>query len=148
MLHDDFQNEASDEIIRLDVRLVCAICPCRRRRGRVERLLVGSGQTARWGVPKGQSDGTKSSTASTLKEVFEDDGPTGVVGITIFGSSSYQKEYRRNVAVHSLPVSKIGNSVLEMGIRRTRWSPLEETFRDAGKPGLRSLLPRLETTSL
>jgi aerobic-type carbon monoxide dehydrogenase small subunit (CoxS/CutS family) len=59
-----------------------------------------------------------------------------------------QKANRLNVAVRPLPVSKITSRFLENGSCKTRSSPLQETIRGASQPGLRSLLPRFETTSL
>ena len=144
MLHDDFENEVYDGNVEFDVAELDAICCRGDRHGGVEGLLVGSHRTASWGVRKGHRDAKKSSSAAVLKEAFEDAGLTAVVGTVIFGSSSYQKDNRLTVAVHSVPV----NSFLKKRIRKTRWSPPKETLRDACQPGLRSLLPRLETTSL
>lgn len=148
MLHDDAQNEVSNDVVGLDVAQAGAICYRRDRKGCLEVLLVGSRRNGRWGVPKGHIESLEPSSTAALREAFEEAGIMGAVDDVPFGSFTYQKDTSTNrysVAVHLLKVSKVANKFPEKGIRKTQWFLLKDAVRDAAQPGLRTLLSRFET---
>ncbi|AGS25629.1 NUDIX hydrolase [Rhizobium etli] len=151
MLQESAQNDVLTDNIGADIAQAGAICYRRNAKGRLEVLLVGSRRNGRWGIPKGHIESRETSSATALREAFEEAGIIGDVDSTPVGSFAYQKdssENRYTVTVHLLKVSHIAVVFPEAGLRKTQWLPLKDASRNAAQPGLRTLLSRLETTGV
>ncbi|RWX19458.1 NUDIX hydrolase [Rhizobium hidalgonense] len=151
MLQESTQNQALTDETGLDVAQAGAICYRRNAKGRLEVLLVDSRRNGRWGVPKGHIESRETSSATALREAFEEAGIIGDVDSTPVGSFAYQKDSSMNrytVTVHLLKDSRIAAAYPEAGFRKTQWFLLKDASRKAAQPGLRTLLSLLEATGV
>lgn len=147
MLQEPTRNELLTDDTGLEVAQAGAICYRRNAKGCLEVLLVGSRRNGRWGVPKGHIESRETSSATALREAFEEAGIIGDLESTPVGSFAYQKDSSTNcykVTVHLLKVSKIAVAFPEAGLRKTQWFLLKDASGRAAQPGLRTLLSRLE----
>lgn len=121
------------------------VIPYRRRKGRLEVLLVTSRRRGRWVIPKGRIEAHLSSRRSARREAFEEAGVKGKMSEDPLGWYKHrQNGTREPTEVYALHVKVQFDEWPEAGVRRRRWMPLREARRRLAEPGLRRLLDRLE----
>lgn len=126
------------------VRQVGALC-WRKRRGKIEVLLVTSRESKRWVIPKGwPMPGLKDYNAAR-REAFEEAGVAGRMKRMPLGSFVYNK--RRpdgmlpvSVAVFALAVTREYRSWLEKKSRARVWLAPSEAARLVDEARLRRLI--------
>jgi 8-oxo-dGTP pyrophosphatase MutT (NUDIX family) len=103
-----------------------AALPWRRRKGRIEVLLITSRETKRWVVPKGwPMEGVGDSQAAGI-EAYEEAGVEGDAASLAFGSYDYVKrgpygDQLCRVSVYPLQVRRQLRSWPEVKERSRRW---------------------------
>jgi 8-oxo-dGTP pyrophosphatase MutT (NUDIX family) len=129
-------------------RQVAALC-FRKRKERVEILLITSRETGRWVVPKGWPMPPLKDYNAARREAFEEAGVEGRMRRKTFGSFAYAK-LRLNdslairVDVYLLEVEREKKTWPEMGERKRRWFGLDEAGHRVQEPQLRKLIRSLE----
>jgi 8-oxo-dGTP pyrophosphatase MutT (NUDIX family) len=129
------------------VRQVAALC-FRKRRGKVEVLLITSRETQRWVIPKGWPMPPLKDYNAARREAFEEAGVEGRVRRKKFGSFTYAKLRLKDslairVDVYLLEVERERKSWPEMGERKRRWCDVDEAAHRVHEPLLRKLIRSL-----
>jgi 8-oxo-dGTP pyrophosphatase MutT (NUDIX family) len=128
-----------------------AALPWRRRKGRIEILLVTSRETRRWVIPKGWPMAALRDPAAAAREAYEEAGVAGEVREVAIGQFSYGKVFKsgdRNdvtVTVFSLEVTRPLRDWPEKGERQRRWFGRDEAAALVQEPGLKALISGFST---
>lgn len=128
-------------------RQVAAIC-FRKRKGRVEILLITSRQTRRWVTPKGWPMPPLKDYNAARREAYEEAGVEGRMRRKKLGGFAYAKLRTADslgirVDVYLLEVKRERASWPEMGERKRRWFDVEEAAHRVHEPELRKLIRAL-----
>jgi 8-oxo-dGTP pyrophosphatase MutT (NUDIX family) len=128
-------------------RQVAALC-FRKRRGKVEVLLITSRETRRWVIPKGWPMPPLKDFNAARREAFEEAGVEGRMRRKKFGSFSYAKlrledSLAIRVVVYLLQVERERKSWPEMHQRKRRWFDVETAIHHIQEPELRKLIRSL-----
>jgi len=127
--------------------------PYRRRRGRIEVLMVTSRRRGRWILPKGWPIAGLDAAGAAAREAWEEAGVVGEIGHRPLGRYHYVKRpgtsgrRRCEVTLYPLRVTHLSPHFPERGQRRRAWITLVAAVRRAEEPGLARLLARLEAGS-
>ena len=126
------------------------VIPYRRRKGRIEVLLVTTRQRQRWITPKGFIESSLSAAESAAKEAYEEAGIRGAVSSERLGTYSYTKLdaderplFPCRVAVYAMKVGKELDDWPERGQRKRRWVRLEKAAEKVEIPELGDLIRAL-----
>ena len=112
------------------------VIPFRKRKGKLELLMVTSTNKKRWVIPKGVKELHLSPKKSAIKEAWEEAGIRGKVSKSAIGAYRYRKWGRTcTVKVFAMEVSKV--------VRH--W---EESFRDRVWFSHREALRRIDAKDL
>lgn len=123
-----------------------AALPFRKRRGRVEILLITSRETRRWIIPKGWPiDGLKDYNAARL-EALEEAGVKGRMKKNPIGHFEYLKRLKNGevklcrIQVYSLHVNAVLRNWMEKGQRQRTWFSVEKAVSQVQEVGLRRII--------
>jgi 8-oxo-dGTP pyrophosphatase MutT (NUDIX family) len=126
-----------------------AALPWRRRRGRIEALLITSRETKRWVIPKGWPMQHLMDFNAARREAFEEAGVVGRVRRKALGHFHYNK-IRRNgtadlcrVTVYMLEVEAEHRRWPESHERKRKWFAAGDAAKLVAEPELKALLLRL-----
>lgn len=117
-----------------------AALPWRKRRGRVEILLITSRETKRWVIPKGWPMPGRTDHTAARQEAFEEAGIEGRISKTSIGTFAYEKRLENGdgtycrVDVFPLKVQNLKRNWPEKAERTRAWFSVEEAaylVRDA-----------------
>jgi len=129
----------------LQVGSVCL----RRRKGKLEVLLVTSLGTGRWIIPKGWPMRGRSLAGAALREAWEEAGIRGHVRHEPLGSFTYDKQrdgglsLRCEVRVFAIETESTAERYPEAGRRERLWLPTEEAAEQVMEPELKAILRKL-----
>ncbi len=128
-------------------RQVAALC-FRKRKGRVDILLITSRQTRRWVIPKGWPMPPLKDYNAARREAFEEAGVEGHLQRKKFGSFSYAKLRLKDslairVDVYLFEVELEKKTWPEMRERERRWFGVDEAAHRVQEPQLRKLIRSL-----
>lgn len=128
-------------------RQVAALC-LRKRKGRVEILLITSRQTRRWVIPKGWPMPPLKDYNAARREAFEEAGVEGRMRRKKLGGFGYAKlraadSLGIHVDVYLLEVERERSSWPEMHERKRRWFKADEAAQRVHEPALRKLIREL-----
>jgi 8-oxo-dGTP pyrophosphatase MutT (NUDIX family) len=120
--------------------------PWRKKKGRVEVLLITSRETRRWVIPKGwPMDGLADFSAAKL-EAYEEAGVDGRIRRKAIGSYLYDKQMDESVAVrcrvhvYLLGVTEEHRKWPEKGERKRQWFAIDEAALLVDEPDLSELI--------
>lgn len=126
------------------------VIPFRRRKGRIEVLLVTTRERQRWITPKGYIEPKLSADESAAKEAFEEAGLRGKVWRERLGTYSYVKLdaadrplYPCDVVVYPMEVEKEADKWPESNQRKRRWLRLGKAAEKVENAELGSLIRAL-----
>jgi len=120
--------------------------PWRKRRGRLEILLVTSRETQRWVIPKGGVMPQLVDMNAARQEAFEEAGIAGRMQRETVGTYTYRKQtgdgpiMHYAVKVFLLEVQHEFGTWPEKRERTRRWFSVEEAMARIGEPGLRRII--------
>jgi 8-oxo-dGTP pyrophosphatase MutT (NUDIX family) len=120
--------------------------PWRRRRGRIEVLLITSRETKRWVIPKGWPMPHLIDSNAARQEAFEEAGVKGRVQRKPLGFYLYYKMLRKGarqpckVTVYSLSVEAQFSRWPEREERTRAWFKAEEAAGMVHEQGLKDIL--------
>ena len=123
--------------------------PYRRRRGRIEVLVITSRRRGRWILPKGWPIAGLEDASAAAREAWEEAGVRGAVGHRPLGRYQYIKrpgsggQRRCEVTLYPLRVSGLAPDYPERGQRRRLWLSLGTAARRTEEAGLARLLARV-----
>jgi 8-oxo-dGTP pyrophosphatase MutT (NUDIX family) len=123
-----------------------AALPFRKRRGRVEILLITSRETKRWIIPKGWPMAGLKDYNAARREALEEAGVKGRVGKNRIGRFSYQKQLKRGavkhcaVDVYQLEVTQMLRIWLEKAHRTRCWFDAPKAILLIQEPRLKQLI--------
>jgi len=127
---------------------VGALC-LRRRKGRVEVLLISSLGTGRWIIPKGWPMRGRSLAGAAAQEAWEEAGIRGQCSPRPLGSYSYFKvqegwlALRIEVQAFVLRTTSVSDDYPEAGRRERIWLTPEQAAERVDEPELQGLLRAL-----
>ena len=134
-----------------------ALC-WRRRKKRVEVLLVTSRETGRWIAPKGWPIEGLAPAGAAAREAWEEAGARGRVDELCLGIYTYVKALREDgevvgglpcaVAVFPLEVEKLARDFPEAGQRRRRWMSRRKAASRVTEPELARLIAAFDPAVL
>jgi 8-oxo-dGTP pyrophosphatase MutT (NUDIX family) len=122
-----------------------AALPLRKRRGKIEVLLITSRETKRWVIPKGWPMEGLSDWDAAKQEALEEAGVMGRVSHKITGQFEYKKrtksggEKHCRVDVYALKVFTMKQNWLEQAERTRCWFPIKDALEKV-EDGLRIML--------
>lgn len=123
-----------------------ALC-YRRRKGRLQILLITSRRSKRWIVPKGWPIHAKTPEAAVLQEAWEEAGVSGHVTGGCLGVYSYTKEIRSDVPpvpivalLYPVEVKARAKIFPEAGQRRCQWMSRKKAMKLVKEPELRRII--------
>ncbi len=125
-----------------------AALPWRKRKDRVEFLLVTSRETRRWVIPKGWPMDHLADFNAARLEAFEEAGVRGHVRRVALGSYDYDKRMkdgsinRCRVHVHALEVTESEKKWPEKNERKREWFPREDAAWHVDEQGLKDIIRR------
>jgi phosphohistidine phosphatase len=120
-----------------------AVIPYRRRRGKLEALLITSRKKRRWIIPKGIVEPTMSAADSAAKEAWEEAGVAGMVHPKPLGVYSYEKWGDRcTVTVYALAV-KTEFSHWPEDYRDREWVSVKEAAKRVREKELKAIIRSL-----
>jgi 8-oxo-dGTP pyrophosphatase MutT (NUDIX family) len=123
--------------------------PWRRRRGRIEVLLITSRETRRWVIPKGWPMPHLIDSNAAKQEAFEEAGVSGRVRRKPIGRYLYDKvrrdgtRQRCQITVYALAVDAQWARWPERNERTRSWFTAREAAKRVQEPGLKAILARL-----
>jgi phosphohistidine phosphatase len=119
------------------------VIPYRKRRGKLELLMVTSTGKKRWVIPKGVKEPHLSHRKSAEKEAWEEAGIRGKVSRPAIGAYRYRKWGGTcTVRVFAMEVSKIVRD-WEESFRDREWLPHREALRRIKSKELQQIVRRL-----
>lgn len=120
--------------------------PFRKRRGKVEILLITSRETKRWIIPKGwPMDGLQNYNAAR-REALEEAGIVGRVGKIPIGHFQYDKRLKNgdvrrcHIYVYKLEVKTMLRNWHEKHERQRRWFTTEKAAALVDEVGLKAII--------
>jgi 8-oxo-dGTP pyrophosphatase MutT (NUDIX family) len=127
-----------------------AALPFRKRRGKLEVLLITSRETKRWVIPKGwPMVGLKDYNAAK-QEAFEEAGVQGRIGTKAIGHFDYHKRLKTGadrhcrVEIYPLKVFAMKRNWPEKHERTRTWFSVEEAAQKVGEAELSVLIGKLK----
>lgn len=120
-----------------------AVIPFRKRRGKLQILLITSRRKKRWTIPKGVKELDLSPQHSAAKEAMEEAGIAGPVLDNALGTFTYRKWGGVcTVEVFAMVVEKVLD-VWDEDDRDREWLPLDEAIARLDRKGLRQIIRSL-----
>jgi len=125
-----------------------AALPYRKRRGRMEILLITSRETKRWVIPKGWPMEGRTDYNAAKQEAFEEAGVRGRIGKIELGHYLYRKRLKSGelghcrTVVYPLEVEEMLGSWPEKKERFRSWFGVEEAVEALGDQGLVEILTK------
>jgi 8-oxo-dGTP pyrophosphatase MutT (NUDIX family) len=123
-----------------------AALPIRKRRGKVEVLLITSRETKRWVIPKGwPMVGLKDYNAAK-QEAYEEAGIGGRIGTKSIGHYDYMKRTKSGVEKHCrveiypLKVFNLKRNWPEKTERTRSWFSVEAAAEKVAEAGLKAVI--------
>ena len=128
-----------------------AVLAYRRRKRRLEFVLVTSLETRRWVLPKGHIENGLSPRESALREAWEEAGIEGVAGELSIGTYTYEKTDskgggHREVAVYPMAVSEIRRDWPERARRQRKWMTAAQAVAAVDERKLKKLIAKFAGT--
>ena len=126
-----------------------AALPLRKRRGKVEVLLITSRETKRWVIPKGWPIPGLKDFTSAKREALEEAGVTGQISKTALGTYGYEKRLKTGgtlrccVHVFSFQVKNSLRNWKEKHERTRTWFSAEEAANLVQEPALKIIIQTL-----
>ncbi len=123
-----------------------AALPMRKRRGKVEVLLITSRETKRWVIPKGWPMDGLTDYDAARQEAFEEAGVQGHIGKKSIGYFDYVKRLKNGtekqcrVEVYALKVFNMKRRWPEKLERTREWYSVEEAAERVVEAGLKILI--------
>ena len=123
-----------------------AALPFRKRRGKVEVLLITSRETKRWVIPKGWPMAGLKDFTSAKREALEEAGVSGQISKTALGQFDYEKRLKDgktltcSVLVFPLHVKKQQRNWKEKSERTRSWFLAEEAAKRVQEPILKTII--------
>ena len=123
-----------------------AALPWRKRRGRLEVLLVTSRTTQRWVIPKGGVMPHLVDMNAARQEAFEEAGISGRMKRKPLGTYTYAKRtasammMQHAVKVFAFEVQRELSNWPERRQRKRQWFRLEDALKKIGEPSLREII--------
>ncbi len=120
--------------------------PWRRKRGRLEILLITSRETARWVIPKGWPMEHLIDSNAAKQEAFEEAGIDGRVSRTALGTYDYDKRLGSGevvacaVSVYPLEVTEEHGKWPEKRQRERRWFAPDVAAWEVDEDGLKKII--------
>ena len=120
--------------------------PWRKRRGRLEIMLVTSRETRRWVIPKGGVMAHLIDMNAARQEAFEEAGIVGRMKRKMLGTYTYAKPsgqqsiMQHAVKVFALQVRRELRNWPEKRQRKRQWFGVEEAAEKVIEPGLRRII--------
>lgn len=127
-----------------------AALPFRKRRGRMEILLITSRETKRWVIPKGWPMEGLTDYNAAKQEAFEEAGVKGRIGRNELGHYLYSKRLNSGVlgtcrtVVYPLEVEKMLARWPEKKQRFRSWFPIDEAVEALNDEGLIDILTNFD----
>lgn len=119
------------------------VIPYRKRKGKLELLMVTSTGKKRWVIPKGVKEPHLSSRKSAMKEAWEEAGIRGKVSRPAIGDYRYRKWGGTcTVKVFAMEVSKVVRD-WEESFRDREWFSHREALRRIKGKDLQQIVRRL-----
>jgi phosphohistidine phosphatase len=119
------------------------VIPIRKRKGKLELLMVTSTKKKHWIIPKGVKEPHLSPKASAIKEAWEEAGIRGKVSKPAIGTYRYRKWGRTcTVQVFVMEVRKVFRD-WEESFRDRKWFSHREAQRRVKVKDLRQIVHRL-----
>src|SRR5260370_18994341 len=112
-------------------------------------MLMSSGETSGWVIPKGWPKKGKSPQYSAAREAFEEAGVVGAVAKRPVGSFSYEKRLKNGavvrcaVRVFALEVSRQSKQWPEKQERLVQGPPAAQAAEPVNEPNLGAIIPRI-----
>ncbi len=123
-----------------------AALPMRRRRGKLEVLLITSRETKRWVIPKGWPMEGRTDYNAAKQEAYEEAGVVGRISKKTIGHFDYMKRLKNGdgkqcrVEVFQLKVFGMKRLWPEKHERTRAWYSVEEAVAKVGEAGLKRLI--------
>jgi 8-oxo-dGTP pyrophosphatase MutT (NUDIX family) len=123
-----------------------AALPWRKRRGRLEILLITSRETRRWVIPKGWPMPGLIAFNAAKREAYEEAGIDGAVRRQAIGRYSYDKRAKDGssqtcvVTVFALGVAREHRAWPERDERRRCWFAIDEAIERVNEAELRAII--------
>jgi len=127
-----------------------AALPFRKRRGRMEILLITSRETKRWVIPKGWPMEGRTDYNAAKQEAFEEAGVKGRIGKMQLGHYIYMKRLNSGemgtmrTVVYPLEVEKMLGSWPEKKDRFRSWFEVDEAVEALSDEGLAAILSNFD----
>ncbi len=118
----------------------------RRRRGKLEVLLITSRETNRWVIPKGWPMEGRTDYNAAKQEAYEEAGVVGRISKKTIGHFDYMKRLKngdgKQCRVEVFPLKVFGMKRLwpEKHERTRAWYSVEEAVAKVGEAGLKRLI--------
>ncbi|MCP4129203.1 MAG: NUDIX hydrolase [Gammaproteobacteria bacterium] len=117
-----------------------AVVPYRKKKGKLEILLITSRRKKRWIIPKGVIEQPLTPQQSAAKEGLEEAGIQGKVSKAAIGSYQFQKWNKTcTVKVYCMKVEK-AHKVWRETWRKRKWVSLDTAGRLIQKKKLRNII--------
>jgi 8-oxo-dGTP pyrophosphatase MutT (NUDIX family) len=123
-----------------------AALPIRKRRGKVEVLLITSRETKRWVIPKGWPMDGRTDYNAAKQEAFEEAGVMGRIAKKSIGHFEYVKRLKNGaeklcrVEVYPLKVFNMKQAWPEKLERTREWCSVEAAAERVSEEGLKHLI--------
>jgi 8-oxo-dGTP pyrophosphatase MutT (NUDIX family) len=123
--------------------------PWRKKKGRIQVLLVTSRETKRWVIPKGWPEAHLMDFNAARQEAFEEAGVAGHMHKMPVGHYEYDKRLDDGsllpcrVFVYSLEVTEKFDKWPERRQRKREWFELDDAAAQVDETGLKEIIGRL-----
>ena len=122
------------------------VVPYRPSESGIEVLLVTSGRSGRWIIPKGVIDPGTTGAESACKEAYEEAGIRGRLNSTPIGEYQYRKWGGVcTVQVFRLEVLEVLEDWPERIQRRRQWMSVDQAANSVEEPALKLLIGSIST---
>ncbi len=126
-----------------------AAIPFRKKKDKVEILLVTSRGSGKWIIPKGLIDPGDSAPFTALKETIEEAGVKGQVSPEIIGNYEYAKWGGKcRVTVFAMHVETIMDEWEEMAFRKRHWFDLHTAIKKVKPSAVKKILHQFSESEL
>jgi 8-oxo-dGTP pyrophosphatase MutT (NUDIX family) len=125
-----------------------AALPWRKRKGRIEILLITSRETKRWVIPKGWPMVSLVDSNAAKEEAYEEAGVSGHIRRKSIGHFDYEKIQRDGrphpirVTVYPLEVADELKSWPEKRERKRQWFSVDDAVWHVNEAGLKDIIRR------
>lgn len=128
-----------------------SVIPYRRRKGKIEVLLLTSLSTGRLVLPKGTVEPNMKARHSAEKEAYEEAGVRGILAKRAIGAYRYKKTPKKGgqhcrVKVFALEVREELETWPEIHKRNKIWMSPEQAIKSVDEKKLKSILQRFSET--